>query len=44
MKLGKIEENYEAVMESSRKNIEYVGAIVDEIVAKPVKKKKILGL
>ena len=39
---GKIEENYDAVMESSRKNIEYVGAIVDEIVAKPVKKKKIL--
>lgn len=38
----KIEENYEAVMESSRKNILYVSEVIDEIMEKPYKKKKIL--
>lgn len=37
-----IEENYEAVMESSRKNILYAGEVIDEIVGKPASKKKIL--
>jgi coenzyme F420-reducing hydrogenase beta subunit/polysaccharide pyruvyl transferase WcaK-like protein len=39
---GKIEENYDAVMESSRKNILYVSEVIDEIMEKPYKKKKIL--
>lgn len=38
----KIEENYDAVMESSRKNILYVSEVIDEIMEKPYKKKKIL--
>jgi len=38
----KIEENYDAVMESSRKNILYVSEVIDEIMEKPCKKKKIL--
>ncbi len=37
-----IEENYDSVMESSRKNIVYAGEVIDEIVEKPAKKKKIL--
>lgn len=39
----KIEENYDAVMESSRKNIFYVSQIIDQIVGEPPKKKKILN-
>lgn len=38
----KIEENYDAVMESSRKNILYVSEVIDEIMEKPYKKNKIL--
>lgn len=38
----KIEENYDAVMESSRRNILYVSEVIDEIMEKPYKKKKIL--
>ena len=38
----KIDENYDAVMESSRQNIVHVANVVDEIVGKPAKKKKIL--
>lgn len=38
----KIEENYDAVMESSRKNILYVSEVIDEITEKPYKKNKIL--
>ena len=38
----KIEENYDAVMESSRKNILYASEVIDEIMEKPYKKKKIL--
>lgn len=37
-----IEENYDAVMESSRKNIVYASEVIDEIVGKPSAKKKIL--
>ena len=37
-----IEENYDAVMESSRKNIVYAGEVIDEITGKPSSKKKIL--
>lgn len=38
-----IEENYDAVMESSRKNILYASEVIDEIVGKPAGKKKILN-
>jgi coenzyme F420-reducing hydrogenase beta subunit len=40
----KLEEHYEEVMESSRDNIRYVGDVIDEILAKPVKKKNTLDL
>lgn len=38
-----IEKNYDSVMASSRKNIEYAGKIIDQIVGEPPKKKKILN-
>lgn len=40
--LKNIEENYDAVMESSRQNIVYASQVIDEIVSKPSAKKKIL--
>lgn len=38
----KIEENYEAVMQSSRRNIQYVSQVIDDIEKKTSRKKKIL--
>ncbi len=37
-----IQENYEAVMESSRKNIRYVSQVIDQLLEKEAGKKKIL--
>lgn len=36
-----IDENYNEVMESSRNNIRYIQGIIDDIVSKPSKKKKL---
>ena len=38
--LKNIEENYDAVMESSRQNIVYASQVIDEIVSKPSAKRK----
>lgn len=41
---AKLDKNLDTVLESSRNNIKYISEIIDEIIAKPYKKSKLLDL